>query len=52
MRNIKVFSGSSNQPLSAAICERLGLSLGKVNLRKFSNLETNVEIKESVRDQH
>ncbi|KAJ1990278.1 ribose-phosphate pyrophosphokinase [Dimargaris cristalligena] len=52
MRNIKVFSGSSNLPLAQAVCERLGIALGQVNLKKFSNMETNVEIKESVRDQH
>ncbi|KAJ1926128.1 ribose-phosphate pyrophosphokinase [Tieghemiomyces parasiticus] len=52
MRNIKVFAGSSNLPLARAICDRLGIALGQVNLQKFSNMETNVEIRESVRDQH
>ncbi|KAJ1978575.1 ribose-phosphate pyrophosphokinase [Dimargaris verticillata] len=52
MRNIKVFAGSSNLPLAKAICDRLGIALGHANLSKFSNFETNVEIKESVRNQH
>ncbi|RKP07953.1 phosphoribosyltransferase-like protein [Thamnocephalis sphaerospora] len=50
MRNIVVFSGSSNQELAEAICKRLGVRLGSVKLSKFSNQETNVEIYESVRD--
>ncbi|KAJ1972913.1 ribose-phosphate pyrophosphokinase [Dimargaris xerosporica] len=52
MRNIKVFAGSSNLALAKAICDRLGIALGHANLSKFSNFETNVEIKESVRNQH
>jgi ribose-phosphate pyrophosphokinase len=50
MRNILLFSGSSHPVLAASIAARLGLSLGRVKLSKFSNQETNVEIKESVRD--
>jgi ribose-phosphate pyrophosphokinase len=50
MRNITIFSGSSNPELSEAICRCLGVNLGKVKLSKFSNQETNVEIFESVRD--
>lgn len=40
MPNIKVFSGNSNPELSAAIAERLGIRLGLVTLKKFSNKET------------
>ncbi|KAL1922807.1 uncharacterized protein VTP21DRAFT_9183 [Calcarisporiella thermophila] len=50
MRNIKVFGGSSHPLLTEQICTRLGIQPGKVKLSKFSNLETNVEIGESVRD--
>ncbi|KAJ3221994.1 ribose-phosphate pyrophosphokinase [Clydaea vesicula] len=50
MRGITVFSGSSHPELSNAICERLGIPLGRCKLSKFSNRETNVEIKESIRD--
>ncbi|XP_074601970.1 phosphoribosyl pyrophosphate synthetase isoform X2 [Brevipalpus obovatus] len=49
MPNIKVFSGSSHPELSLRIVERLGISLGKNVLKKFSNRETSVEICESVR---
>jgi ribose-phosphate pyrophosphokinase len=49
MPNIKVFSGSSNPTLARRICDRLGIEMGKVNSKKFSNQETNVEIGESVR---
>ena len=46
--NIKIFSGSSHQDLSQKIADRLGLVLGKVVTKKFSNQETCVEICESV----
>ncbi|ELK25915.1 Ribose-phosphate pyrophosphokinase 1 [Myotis davidii] len=49
MPNIKIFSGSSHQDLSHKIADRLGLELGKVVTKKFSNQETCVEIGESVR---
>lgn len=40
MPNIKVFSGSSHPNLAAKIVDRLGIDLGKVVTKKFSNLET------------
>uniref|UniRef100_A0A182WCT5 Ribose-phosphate pyrophosphokinase 2 n=1 Tax=Anopheles minimus TaxID=112268 RepID=A0A182WCT5_9DIPT len=49
MPNIKVFSGSSHPDLASRIVDRLGIDLGKVVTKKFSNLETCVEIGESVR---
>ncbi|XP_071951419.1 ribose-phosphate pyrophosphokinase 2 [Antedon mediterranea] len=49
MPNIKVFSGSSHTDLANKIAERLGIPLGKVVTKKFSNQETCVEIGESVR---
>jgi ribose-phosphate pyrophosphokinase len=49
MSNIKVFAGSSNTTLAKRICDRLGIELGKVTLKKFSNQESCVEIGESVR---
>ncbi|KAF2224717.1 putative ribose phosphate diphosphokinase Prs1 [Elsinoe ampelina] len=51
MRQTCIFSGSSHPRLVDAICERLGKAPDKVELRKFSNGETSVEIKTSVRDQ-
>jgi len=49
MPNIKIFSGSSHPDLAQKIVDRLGIELGRVVAKKFSNLETNVEIGESVR---
>ncbi|XP_066141470.1 ribose-phosphate pyrophosphokinase 1 isoform X1 [Euwallacea fornicatus] len=49
MPNIKVFSGSSHPDLAQRIVDRLGIDIGKVVTKKFSNLETCVEIGESVR---
>lgn len=49
MPNIKVFGGSSHPELAKLICERLGISLGRSTLKKFSNKETSVEVGESVR---
>jgi len=49
MPNIKVFSGSSHPDFAAKVVDRLGIELGRVVTKKFSNLETCVEIGESVR---
>ncbi|NXM90845.1 PRPS2 pyrophosphokinase, partial [Oenanthe oenanthe] len=49
MPNIVLFSGSSHHDLSQRVADRLGLGLGKVVTKKFSNQETSVEIGESVR---
>ncbi|XP_063237378.1 ribose-phosphate pyrophosphokinase 1 isoform X5 [Bacillus rossius redtenbacheri] len=49
MPNIKIFSGTSHPDLAQRIVDRLGIDLGKVVTKKFSNLETCVEIGESVR---
>ncbi len=40
MPNIKVFSGTSHPDLAQKIVDRLGIDLGKVVTKKFSNLET------------
>lgn len=40
MPNIVLFSGSSHQDLSQRVADRLGLDLGKVVTKKFSNQET------------
>ncbi|KAL4691191.1 hypothetical protein H8959_014152 [Pygathrix nigripes] len=49
MPNIVLFSRSSHQDQSQRVADRLGLELGKVVTKKFSNQETSVEIGESVR---
>lgn len=40
MSNIKVFSGTSHPELAQKIADRLGIELGKVHSKKFSNQET------------
>ncbi|KAG7865322.1 hypothetical protein KL918_004564 [Ogataea parapolymorpha] len=50
MRDIIVFSGSSNPELTDRICRNLGLPPGKVELKKFANGETSVHFGDSVRE--
>lgn len=50
MRNLVVLGGSSHPELTASVCRRLGIPPGQAKLSKFSNCETSVEIKESVRE--
>ncbi|KAK6002352.1 hypothetical protein QM012_001990 [Aureobasidium pullulans] len=51
MRRTCIFGGRSHPELTDFICEKLGRKPDKVELRKFANGETSVEIKTSVRDQ-
>ncbi|KAG1464447.1 hypothetical protein G6F56_005083 [Rhizopus delemar] len=51
MRNLVVLGGSSHPDFTERVCEKLNISPGKTRLSKFSNNETNIEIKESVREQ-
>ncbi len=44
MRGCTIFSGSSHPKLVDSICERLGQKPSNVELKKFSNGETSVEI--------
>ena len=44
-----MFSGSSHRDLTNKICDRLGIQASKVVTKKFANLETCVEVGESVR---
>lgn len=46
---LHIFSGSSNQPLAKKIAEHLGVEIGSCDLRRFSDKEIFVEIKESIR---
>ena len=46
---MKVFTGTSNLPLAQAICESMGIPLGKSTVRPFPNGETFVKIEENVR---
>ena len=49
MPNIVLFSGSSHYDLSQKVADWLGMELGTVVTKKFSNQETCVEIGKSVR---
>ncbi|KAL4914123.1 phosphoribosyltransferase-like protein [Aspergillus aurantiobrunneus] len=51
MRGVQLFSGGSHPILTETVCERLGTSPAKVDLGKFSNGETNVNVGVSVRNQ-
>ncbi len=46
---MKVFSGTSNEPLARAICEYIGTELGKCTVSAFPDGETFVKIEENVR---
>ena len=49
MRIVKIFSGSSNQPLAEAISRYIGIELGKSTIKPFPDGETFVKIEENVR---
>ena len=46
---IKIFTGSANPVLAEQMCEHLGLELGELKLKKFSDGEINLQILENVR---
>jgi len=46
---VKVFSGTANEPLANAICDYIGIKLGKCSIRPFPDGETFVKIEENVR---
>lgn len=50
MKNLVVLGGDSISNLTKSICKNLTLEQGLVDLRKFSNGETSIEIKDSVRE--
>jgi len=50
LKQLKVFSGSSNEPLAQEICDNLDIPLGEVEISKFSNENIFVKILESVRE--
>lgn len=48
-QSVKVFSGSSNPKLAKGIADHLGMGLSDIELKKFSDGEISVKIKENVR---
>jgi ribose-phosphate pyrophosphokinase len=49
LREWVILSGNSNRPLADQICKRLGKTLGRADVRRFSDGEVFVEIGENVR---
>lgn len=49
MKDLKIFSGNAHPKMAAEIAEHLNIPLSKADLRKFSDGEIFVEIKENVR---
>jgi ribose-phosphate pyrophosphokinase len=47
--DVRIFSGTAHPQLAEQVCEHLGLPLGQAQVIKFSNDNTFVAIKESVR---
>ncbi|HOW68022.1 MAG TPA: ribose-phosphate pyrophosphokinase [Candidatus Paceibacterota bacterium] len=48
---MKIYSGNSNPALSKAICDYIGIELGKASVSAFPDGETFVKIEENVRGQ-
>ncbi|MDO5707800.1 MAG: ribose-phosphate pyrophosphokinase [Andreesenia angusta] len=46
---VKIFSGNANLDLAKEICKELGKDLGELSASKFSDGETTVDLKETVR---
>jgi ribose-phosphate pyrophosphokinase len=46
---IKIFTGTANPALAEEMCQNLGLELGDMRLRRFSDGEINMQILENVR---
>jgi ribose-phosphate pyrophosphokinase len=47
---LRVFSGSSNEPLARKIAEQLGIPLGKIKLSRFKSGEIYVHYEETIRN--
>jgi ribose-phosphate pyrophosphokinase len=48
---LKIFSGTSNPSLAQEIADYLGITLAKIELKRFMDGETSVKLKENVRGQ-
>ncbi len=49
LKDMKVFTGNANRPLAEAICQHLDIPLSTAEVKRFSDGEIFVEIKENVR---
>ena len=50
MENIKIFACKTAEPFAKGICEHLGIEMGKINITKFKNDNTFIQIEETVRE--
>ena len=48
---MKIFSGNSNISLAHDICKYLGISLGKLDIKKFSDGELSIAFEENIRNE-
>jgi len=46
---LKIFSGTSNNPLAEKIAQSIGIDTGKIDIKRFSDGEVSVKITENVR---
>mmetsp|Transcript_6648 Transcript_6648/g.16231 ORF Transcript_6648/g.16231 Transcript_6648/m.16231 type:complete len:408 (+) Transcript_6648:223-1446(+) len=46
---LKIFSGSCNEPLALEVANYLGMELGEIDIKKFADGETYVQLQESIR---
>jgi len=49
VRELKIFSGTSNPALAQSICDHLGVPMGLVSIRKFPDAETFIRLEEDIR---
>ncbi len=47
--NLKIFSGGSNVPLAAAVCNYLGIPVGGANIDRFPDGEKTIKLEDDVR---
>ena len=48
---MKIFSGNSNKSLAKDVCKYLGIDLGKLKIKKFSDGELSIKFEENVRNE-
>ena len=48
---MKIFSGNSNKSLAKDICKYLGIDLGKLKIKKFSDGELSIKFDENIRNE-
>ncbi len=49
MQHVKLFTGNANPELAQRVCDFLDISLGRLEVKTFSDGEVCVEIQENVR---